>query len=230
MFRTLETLMRGASARSEERVRDAYAIELIDQKVREAEAQLRMAKGTLASLIQRQRSEQRQADQLSGRILDLTKRAEIALNADREDLAIEAADAIATMENEARVRADTLTRMESQVMRLRHTVEATHRRIVDLKQGAMAARSIRREQQMQTRLRSTAGNQAAIDEAEELIARVLGRDDSGEQADILRDIESGLDRTNVADKLAAAGMGDPTRATGSEVLARLKAKANPAND
>ena len=51
MLRTLETLFRGASARSEERMRDAYAIELIDQKLREAEGQLRAAKATLASLI-----------------------------------------------------------------------------------------------------------------------------------------------------------------------------------
>lgn len=43
MFRTLSTLIAGVSARSEDRVRDAFAIELIDQKIREAEAQLRAA-------------------------------------------------------------------------------------------------------------------------------------------------------------------------------------------
>lgn len=222
MLRTLETLFRGASARSEERVRDAYAIELIDQKLREAETQLRTAKGTLASLIQRQRSEQRQADALAGRILDLTQRARIALESDREDLAAEAAEAIATLENEARIRAETLNRMETQVLRLRQTVEHTHRRIVDLKQGAMSARAIRREQAMQSRLRTTVGGQAAIDEAEELVARVLGQDDPGEQADILADINRQLNRSDVADRMADAGIGDPTRSTAADVLARLK--------
>jgi phage shock protein A len=223
MLRTLETLFRGASARSEERVRDAYAIELIDQKVREAEAQLRAAKGTLASLIQRQRAEQRQADALATRILDLTQRARIALEADREDLATEAAEAIATLENEARVRGETLNRMDHQVLRLQQTVENTHRRIVDLKQGAMQARAIRREQNMQSKLRTTSGGQAAIDEAEELIARVVGADDPGEQADILADINRQLNRADVADRMADAGIGDPTRSTATDVLARLKA-------
>lgn len=223
MLRTLETLFRGASARSEERVRDAYAIELIDQKIREAEAQLRAAKGTLASLIQRQRAEQRQADGLATRILDLTSRARIALDSDREDLAQEAAEAIAVLENEATVRAETLTRMESQVLRLQQTVEQTHRRIIDLKQGALSARAIRREQAMQSRLRTTVGDQAAIDEAEALIARVLGQDDPGEQAQILADINSQLNRTDVATRMADAGIGAPTRASAAQVLARLKA-------
>lgn len=57
MFGTLKTLFIGASSRAEETVRDAYAIEMIDQKIREVEASLSAAKSTLASLIQRQRSE-----------------------------------------------------------------------------------------------------------------------------------------------------------------------------
>ena len=223
MFRTLETLFRGEAARREERVRDAYAIELIDQKMREAEGQLRAAKATLASLIQRQRAEQRQAEGLDARIAAMTARATDALLGGREDLAAEAAESIAAMEAEARTRHGTLARMDAQVMRLSRTVEATHRRIVDLKQGASAARSIRREQEMQKRLRTTTTGQAAIDEAEGLIARVLGRDDPGEQADILRDIEDGLQGRDVEDRLADAGFGPATRPSGKDVLARLKA-------
>jgi phage shock protein A len=64
MFKTLSTLIAGVNARSEDRVRDAFAIELIDQKIREAEQSLKAAKATLASLIQRQRSEERQRDTL----------------------------------------------------------------------------------------------------------------------------------------------------------------------
>ena len=223
MLRTLETLFRGASARSEERMRDAYAIELIDQKLREAEGQLRAAKATLASLIQRERTERRQAEALAARIADLTGRARLALESDRADLAAEAAEAIALMENEAQMRAETLARMETQVLRLRRTVEATHRRMVDLKRGATAARAIRREQTMQSRLRTTDGAPAAIDEAEALIARVMERDDPGERADILQDIDASLDRRDVADRMADAGLGTSTRSTAAQVLARLKA-------
>ena len=96
MFRTLSTLIAGVSARSEDRVRDAFAIELIDQKIREADAQLKAAKAMLASLIQRQRGEQRQRDALRGRIADMTTRAAEALQAGRDNMArSEAAQAIA---------------------------------------------------------------------------------------------------------------------------------------
>ena len=37
MFKTLATLISGQNARAEDRVRDAFAIELIDQKIRESE-------------------------------------------------------------------------------------------------------------------------------------------------------------------------------------------------
>ena len=127
------------------------------------------------------------------------------------------------MENEAQMRAETLARMEMQVLRLRRTVEATHRRIVDLKQGAAAARAIRSEQAMQSRLRTTDGAPAAIDEAEALIAQVMEREDPGERADILQDIDASLDRRDVADRMADAGLGTSTRSTAAQVLARLKA-------
>ena len=86
---------------------DAFAIELIDQKIRESDAQLRAAKATLASLIQRQRSEQRLLEALQGRIETMTRRAQDALAAEREELARQAADAIASMENEAQLRQET---------------------------------------------------------------------------------------------------------------------------
>lgn len=145
IFNTLKTLIMGVNARAEETLRDTYAIELIDQKIREAEEGLRAAKGMLASLIQRQRSEERLLVTLDQRIADMTRRATEALDSGRDDLAIQAADALAQMENERVLRAETVLRLETKTVRLRQSVEAGHRRIIDLKQGATTARAIRRE-------------------------------------------------------------------------------------
>lgn len=221
MLRTFRTLFIGANARAEDRVKDAFALELIDQKIRETEAQLKAAKGTLASLMQRQRSEKRLADALSGRIMTMTTRAREALDADREDMAQQAAEAVATMENESRLRHETLDRLEVQATRLRSSVEAGHRRIIDLKQGAISARAIRREQQMQGRLRSTIGNTSSADEAEELIAKVVGKDDPFEGAQILSEINADLNHDSLDDKMAAQGFGPATKTTAKDVLERL---------
>jgi phage shock protein A len=224
MLKTFKTLIIGANARAEDRVKDAFAIELIDQKIRETEGQLKAAKATLASLMQRQRSEKRLSDALATRIMTMTTRAREALDADRDDLATQAAEAIATMENEARLRHDTLDRLEVQTTRLRSSVEAGHRRIIDLKQGAITARAIRREQQMQGRLRATIGNTSSADEAEELIARVVSGDDPFEGAQILAGINADLNYDSLDDKLAAQGFGPATKTTAKDVLKRLSKK------
>ncbi len=222
MFKTLSTLIAGVNARSEDRVRDAFAIELIDQKIREAEMSLKAAKATLASLIQRQRSEERQRDSLKSRINDMLGRAQDALDKNRDDLAGEAAQAIAQMENELTIRNETCDRLDQKVIRLRNSIEAGHRRIIDLKQGAIQARAVRREQAIQSKLNSTIGHTSSTEEAEELINRVMGQDDPFEQSQILREIDRDLGHESLADRLSEQGFGPATRTTADDVLARLK--------
>ncbi|KJZ20660.1 PspA/IM30 family protein [Loktanella sp. S4079] len=222
MFKTLATLINGQNARAEDRVRDAFAIELIDQKIRESEASLRAAKATLASLIQRQRTEEKQHSALKARIDDLMARATEALENDREDLATEAARAIAPMENELVVRRETLDRLDQKVIRLRSSIESAHRRIIDLKQGAIQARAVRREQNIQMKLAKSTPMSSSVDEAEELIQRVLGRDDPFERTEILAEIDRDLNGDNITDRMSNAGIGSRTRSTTDDVLARLK--------
>lgn len=222
MFGTLRTLFVGANARAEERVRKTYSIELIEQKIREAEASLRAAKATLASLIQRQRTEEKLAEGLSNRIADLTSRAQAALDGGNEAMAREAAEAIAQLENELATRRQTLDRLGQKTGRLQSSIEAGHRRIIDLRQGAIAAKAIRAEQGMQERLNRTLASRSSLEEAEDLIQSVLGEDDPLEQAEILRDIDRGLTRADLPDRLAAEGYGPATRTTAEDVLARLK--------
>ncbi len=222
MFGTLKTLIQGANARAEERVRAAYSIELIDQKIREATEGLKVAKATLASLIQRQRGEERQIAVLQTRSADLLERGRAAMISGREDLAAEAAEAVAVMENELSLRRETRARLEARVIRLQASVEATNRRIIDLKQGSVAARALRDEQALQARLNTTLAGTNPLAEAEELIAGVLGREDVYEQAEILTQIDRNLDRSDVADRLAAEGFGRPMKTTAADVLARFQ--------
>lgn len=224
MLGTIRVLFDGANARAEDRLKDTYAVELIEQRIREAEGNLSAAKVALASLIQRKRAEERLADALVKRITSMTTRAEEALQNKREDLAREAAQAIADMENEKTTRSDTIDRLESRIVQLRSSVEAAHRRIIDLKQGAIAARAVKREQAMQKRLNRTLVGNSAADEAETLINRVLGQDDPFEQNKILHDIDRSLTGSDAESKLADAGFGDPLKTTADQVLDRLKSK------
>lgn len=225
MFRTLATLIDGSSARAEERLRDHFCIELIDQKIREAEASLKSAKFALASLIQRERSETRQSEALTKRIDDLMARTALALEDGREDMAQEAAEAIAQLENEAALRRTTVERLETRILKLRQSVDAANRRLIDLKQGAVAARAAKREADIQKRLGAHVSQDTAFEEAEALIGRVLSRDDPFEQTQILREIDQGLDNTDMSERLSDAGYGDPMRSTAADVLSRVRAQS-----
>ena len=225
MIGTLKTLIAGSNARSQEKIRDIYSIELIDQKIREGESGLRAAKAALAGMIQRERSEVRMINVIETRVGDLTKRAKEAIAGKRDDLAGEAAQAIAQMENELVLRRETVARLQARIIRLRQSVETTNRRIVDLKQGAVAARAVRQEQGIQARLNTTLAGNSPINEAEDLIASVMNRDDPFEQGEILREIENGLSGADLGDRLAAEGFGPATKTTAAEVLSRLKSEA-----
>lgn len=224
MFATLKTLFEGANARTEDRVREVYSVELIDHKIREAAAGLKSAKATLAGFIQRTRAEERHIGELDARIADLTSRARDALAAGRDDLAEEAAGAIAGLENERDLRRQTRDRLERRAIRLEASVQAVHRRIQDLKQGAVAARAARAEHGMQRKLNRGLGASASLSEAETLIKGVLEADDPLEQGEILDEIDAGLDGGGAADRLAEAGFGTPTKTRGADILARLKAE------
>lgn len=222
MIGTLKTLFVGSSARAEEKLRDTYAVELIDQKIREAGEALKAAKTALASLMQRERAETRQVETLQARISDLMSRASEALEGGRSDLAEQAAAAIADMENELALRQTTIKRLEVRILNLRQSVAKAHRRHLDLKQGAIAARAVRKEQAIQRRVGGNLSGATAFEEAEALIARVMDADDPFEQGQILQEIDNGLNHSDAAGQLADAGFGTQTKSTASDVLRRLK--------
>ena len=224
MFKTFNTLIKGSKARTNDRLRDHFAIDLIDQKIREADGSLKAAKATLASLIMRHRNESKQIEGLDKRVIDLTSRAKAALEDGNEAMATEAATAIAQLENEGTLRCETANRLEAKIIRLRHSVEAAHRRIIDLKQSAIAAKAVQAEQRMQAKLAPGMNAETSFEEAEALIARVMGREDPFEQGEVLRDINAALSHETIGDQLAAKGYGPATKSTAADVLARLKSK------
>lgn len=226
MFAVLKTLITGASARAEDRVTDIFAIDLIEQKIREAEAGLGAAKQALASVILRERQERLAANALDARIADLEARAKAALAAGSDALALEAAEAIATMENERAVRRETLAQLTGRIARMRASVDKAHRRLIDLKQGLSTARAVDLERRAQTRLDRAIGSNAPAREAEALIARVLNGPDPLAETDVLDEIDAGLDRSDVAARLARAGFGDRLSSDAHSVLARLRAQSN----
>ncbi|MDX8433230.1 PspA/IM30 family protein [Mesorhizobium abyssinicae] len=222
MLSLLRTLLDGAGAKAEDRLKDQFAVDLLAQRIRDAEAGLACAKQTLASLIVRQRAEQASLDQLDRRIADLETRTRSALAAGAEALAHDGASAIAELENEREVRRGTVRSLTEKTLRMRLSLEQAHRRIVDLNQGMISARAIDAEQKAQRRLNRSIGRTASLNEAEALLARIRERSDPFEEASILDEIDAGLSQEAIRGKLEEAGHGPSTKVRAQDVLERLK--------
>lgn len=225
MFAMIRTLVTGANARAEDNLRNHFAVDLLEQKIRESDAALSAAKQTLAALIMRERNEQRQLDALNAQITDLEGRTKKALKAGEEVLAHDAASAIAELENEREIRVQTVNQLGTKVGRMRLTLEKTNRRIIDLKQGMVQARAIDAEGKAQKSINNTIGKNTSMREAEDLLDTIMNRDDGFEEAEVIDEIDGDLNHTNIRDRMAAQGFGDRTKFTADSVLERLGAKA-----
>lgn len=222
MFAMVKTLVTGAGARAEDTLRDHFAVDLLEQKIRESEAALGAAKETLAALIIRERNERRALEAVKSRIADLEERTRQALAAQKHSLAQDAAQAIAELENEAAVREATVAKLSERVARMRLSVEKTHRRIVDLKQGSIQARAIDAEARAQRKMNRAVGTNTSMREAQDLLDRILERDDPFEEAGVLDEIDAGLNHVAIRDRMAAVGLGEKTKSTADDVLERLR--------
>src|SRR5215468_2211639 len=98
MLKTIMTLVRGAAFRAEEEFADRSALLILDQQIRDAAAGIERSKRALAVAIAQDEAEGRRLEATLSRIADLEERATGALAGGCEDLAAEAAEAIALME------------------------------------------------------------------------------------------------------------------------------------
>ena len=224
MIGLFKNLARISQFKAETALEDANAIDLIDLKIRDSEANLSAAKNTLASLIIRKRSEEKSLHRIENQIADLEERAGQALAARKNDMAREAAVAIAELEDEAKLRRETCESIQNRIEKIRFSIEKAHRRLVSLKQGAQAAKSVAMERKAQKSINRSIDTTTSFSEAERLISKVTNLSDPFEESQVLEEIDEGLSRRNIKDRMAEAGFGSATKTRADDVLERLAAK------
>src|SRR5262245_7073655 len=147
MLKTIFTLVRGATFRAEEEFADRSALLILDQQIRDAAAGIERAKRALAIAIAQDEAEGKRLDTTLARIADLEERATAALAAGSDELATEAAEAIAMMEADRDAMREARAMFAKEIARLRRDVgNATHR-FNELERGrriAQAAEAVRR--------------------------------------------------------------------------------------
>ncbi|KQP73253.1 hypothetical protein ASF60_09865 [Methylobacterium sp. Leaf113] len=224
MLRLFRTLARGAAVKAEEDLFDRNALLILDQQIRETRAALERSRQALAASMAGDRAEERRLAAVETRAADLETRAVAALHAGRDDLAGEAAEAIAELESERDAIRAARTRFAVEMARIRAVVADATRRQAELERGrrlAAAAETARR-----LRVASAPQDRATLTEAEATLARLRTLQAEAEDTEAaLRAVEPGID---MAARMERAGFGSSTRPSPSAILDRLRSRAEAA--
>ncbi|WP_375777036.1 PspA/IM30 family protein [Bradyrhizobium sp. ma5] len=230
MFKTVLTIFRGSVAAAEEELQDRTALVVLDQQMRDAAAAVDRSKRTLALAIAGDAQEGRRLEATNARIADLEVRASAALEGGRDDLAREAAQAIANLEAERDAAMTARTLFATEITRLKRHVANAEARIAELDRGrrlaraSEAVRSLRR-----SGIEAARPYESTLPEAEATLKRLRERQMEIQAADdALFEIDTASGPSVVAERLAEQGFGPRMKSTADDVLARLRAKRPPA--
>lgn len=224
MFKLLATLMRGQAYEAAQAVTDRHALPLLRQQIRECAHAVQMSRKAVAVAMAQNEQEKRQHAQIVQQIADLETRTLEALEAEREDLARDAAEAIAHLEAERSVSDDAQARFQTEITRLRSVLRDSETRLRQLQRGQRLAAATDKTQRLQHTHPDS--GLSSLREAEATLERLQQRQSEMDAtAAAMTELEAVGTAENVRDRLADAGFGAPLRSSGDDVLERLRKKA-----
>lgn len=230
MFKTVFTLFRGSVAVAGEELEDRAALLILDQRMRDAGAAVERSKRSLAIAIAGDQQEGRRLEATNTRIADLEVRATAALDGGREDLAREAAQAIANLEADRDAAMTARTLFASEIARMKRQVANAEARITELDRGRRIARAAEAVRNLRRGGAEAARPyESTLPEAENTLRRLRERQIEAQAAsDALIELDAATGPQATAERLAEQGFGPRLKSTADDVLARLNAKRTQA--
>jgi phage shock protein A len=226
MFKTVLTLFRGSVAAAGEELEDRSALLILDQQMRDAGAAVERSKRTLALAIAGDQQEGRRLNATNARIVDLEVRATAALDGGREDLAREAAQAIANLEADRDAAMTARTLFASEITRMKRQVANAEARMTELERGRRIARASEAVRALRRGgIEAARPYESTLPEAENTLKRLR---EIQAAAEALIELDAASGPLATAEKLADQGFGPRLKSTADDVLARLNAKRTQA--
>jgi phage shock protein A len=227
MLKTLITLVRGRSFAIAEEVIDQNALLILDQQMRDATGALDRAKKALAVAIAQESQEGQRLNATQSRIEDLETRAIAAIAAGRDDLATEAAEALATLEAERDASLTARALFAAEIAKLKGHVLQQQMRFSQLERGrriARAAEAVRVARR--GRIEGAPVFAGTLAEAEATLDRLREHQVEADAAEAAFDaLDAAIGPIAVAEKLSAEGFGPRLKLNAADILARLRERA-----
>lgn len=223
----LLTALRGGANEMGEAVVDSQALRILDQEIRDADAELRKSKEALAEIMAKHKLASDKVNKSAASIAEYEQYALKALEAGNETLAKEVAEKIANLEIEQAAEREQAEGFAASVAQLRKAVTQAEGNIKRLKQQVDTVKATESVQRAQMAVAQRyGGSQAKLQTAVESLERIKQK-----QAERAAKMEASaeLAATSAPDdsleaKLRAAGI-KADSASADSVLARLKDKS-----
>ncbi|MGD9918834.1 MAG: PspA/IM30 family protein [Paenirhodobacter sp.] len=224
MFKMMTTLIRARSSDAAEAFADANALSILRQQLRDAADGLEKSKRAVAVVMAYAAREKASAERLAGQIAELETRALEAIRQGRDDLAAEAAAAIAELELERAAAEKAIAHYDREIRNLREQVSLSESRLRTLQRGKQIADAAERTQKLRGTMPD--GVLASLREAEATLERLQGRQSHAEEVEIaMVELSTTTSTSATVARLAAAGCGAPLRPDAAKILDRLRARA-----
>ena len=227
MLKTLITMVRGRTALIAKELGDQNALLILDQQMRDAAGALDRAKKALAIAVAQQGQEEQRLEATRSRIADLETGAIAALGSGREDLAAEAAEAIATLEAERDASQTARALFAAEIAKLKGHVLQQQMRFSQLERGrriARAAEAVRVARR--GRIEAAPIFAGTLAEAEATLTRLREHQVEADAAETALDtLDTATGPVAIAEKLSAEGFGPRLKPNAADVLARLRERA-----
>ena len=228
MFNSILTLIRGRAHDAEQAFIDRNAVPLLAQQIRDAALGIQSARRAVAIAVAQNEQEKSHYSGILARIADLETRAVAALQKGSDELAREAAEAIAQLEAERDASEKAQAQFTQTIGKLKATVRASEARLQELQRGERLARATQQTQKLNAACDDNSAL-ATLDDAEETLTRLQAYQSRCEiAASVMKEMDAASRQASIIEKLAHAGCGAPLGPSADDVLARLRQNMNSA--
>lgn len=225
ILRKIMTAVRGGATEFGEMVVDANGTRIFEQEIRDAKEHLNKAKRDLTEVMTKQMQAGRQVESLKQQVAEHEGYAEQALNKDNEDLALEIAEKIATLDSELEENQEVHKSFSTHANRLKALVKKTERQIKEYDRQLTIVKTTESVQKASAAITDNfSASSSRMLSAKDSLERIKKRQqDNFDRMAAAEQLEDEASDKGLTDRMKEAGIGAPA-ANANSVLDRIKAK------
>ncbi|MGY4876899.1 PspA/IM30 family protein [Vreelandella aquamarina] len=230
LLRKMFTALRGKATETGEAIVDSQGIRIMEQELRDAKTAMNKANEELTTIMARRNLAAKDVDTLSDKMAEYEKSAMAALEKGEQALAEEVAGEIARLEGEREIAQANVTQYDGTIEALKSTIAKSKSEIRRVEQQMSHVKATEAAQKAQAAVASQhAGQNASMNSAVASLERIKERQKlQAEKLKIGEEMQAQESGADLESRLSQAGIGKQ-QSSGSDVLARLKAKQNAGN-